>query len=95
MYHLHNAAATVTAMQGGADGTGINLSGIQLLLITVAGLVVIAAGITIAFTGRKGNFKKSADSGSGVMVGVFVIGVGMAMPVAVLFGQDIINWLAA
>lgn len=72
----------------------LNFSGIESLLIVVAGLAVMFVGIGMASKSNKGNFKGQAEKGGSVFIAIAVIAAGAALPIVLGVADDAIRFLA-
>lgn len=65
---------------------GFDAQGIKDLLLLIAGLMVIGAGIFIAFKAKNGEVRESLNVFFGVMIAALVIAIGSHL-------QEVGNWL--
>jgi hypothetical protein len=71
----------------------LNLSNVQTLLMSILGLVVIGAGISISSRARRADLSESARTASNTTLGVIVAALGAGITLTMAFGERVLTWL--
>ena len=71
----------------------MNLSNVQALLVSILGLVVICAGISITSRGRRADLSESARTAGNTTLGVLVAAMGAGITLTMAFGERVLVWL--
>lgn len=71
----------------------LNLSNVETLLVSILGLVVIGAGISITGRARRADLSESARTASNTTLGVLVAAMGAGITLTMAFGERVLTWL--
>ncbi|MDD9370864.1 MAG: hypothetical protein PV358_12175 [Acidimicrobiales bacterium] len=71
----------------------LNLSNVQTLLVSILGLVVICAGISITGRARRADLSESARTAGNTTLGVIVAAMGAGITLTMAFGGRVLTWL--
>lgn len=85
---LLTAASKMTAA---ADDGPLNISGLQALLISIGGLVIIVVGLAIVASSRKGDMAKTASTSAIALIGIVFMAMGAGAVAVVAFGSDLLD----
>lgn len=90
---LNHAAEVIYAQRGGGNAGGINFGNIRVLLGLLGGIILSFIGIVIIMRAPKGNFRKSADTSAGAILGVLIFGLGAAFVTVAAVAPEFLNFL--
>jgi hypothetical protein len=85
---MHTAAVQMAAP---ADNGPLNISGLQALLVSVGGLVIIVVGLAIVASSRKGDMAKTASTSAIALIGITFMAMGAGAVAVVAFGSEILD----
>jgi hypothetical protein len=71
----------------------INLTNVQTMIVSLLGIVVIIAGLSIVSRGRRADLSESARTAGNTTLGIVVAAMGVGITATMAFGQRVLDWL--
>lgn len=71
----------------------LNLDNVQVLVVSLLGIMVIIAGMSIVGKGRRADLSDSAKTAGNTFIGILVAALGVGITATMAFGGRVLTWL--
>jgi hypothetical protein len=71
----------------------LNLDNVQTLVVSLLGIVVVIAGLSIVGRGRRADLSESAKTAGNTFIGIIVAAMGVGITATMAFGERVLQWL--
>jgi hypothetical protein len=71
----------------------LNLDNVQTLVVSLLGIVVVIAGLSIVGRGRRADLSESAKTAGNTFIGIVVAAMGVGITATMAFGERVLQWL--
>ena len=71
----------------------LNLDNVQTLVVSLLGIVVVIAGLSIVGRGRRADLSESAKTAGNTFIGIIVAAMGVGITATMAFGKRVLQWL--
>jgi len=71
----------------------LNLDNVQTLVVSLLGIVVVIAGLSIVGRGRRADLSESAKTAGNTFIGIIVAAMGVGITATMAFGERVLEWL--
>ena len=71
----------------------LNLDNVQTLVVSLLGIVVVIAGLSIVGRGRRADLSESAKTAGNTFIGIVVAAMGVGITATMAFGERVLHWL--
>ena len=71
----------------------LNLDNVQTLVVSLLGIVVVIAGLSIVGRGRRADLSESTKTAGNTFIGIIVAAMGVGITATMAFGERVLQWL--